>query len=74
MSGMVVPCGELDRPTYILNGTLIDGIALDVEDDATAELYDTFGRAVGTQKLKRGIQRVPVPKSGYMRIEKSREP
>ena len=68
MSGMVVPCGELDRPTYILNGTLIDGIALDVEDDATAELYDTFGQAVGTQKLKRGIQRVPVPKSGYMRI------
>jgi alpha-galactosidase len=68
-SGTVVPCGKLDRPVYVLNGVSGDSAVLDFADGtATAEVFDAAGKAAGTVKLCRGVQRVAVPRSGYLRI------
>ncbi len=68
-SGTVVPCGKLDRPVYVLNGVSGDSAVLDFADGtATAEVFDAAGKAAGTMKLCRGVQRVAVPRSGYLRI------
>jgi hypothetical protein len=65
----VVPCGKLDRPVYVLNGVSGDSAVLDFADGtATAEVFDAAGKAAGTVKLCRGVQRVAVPRSGYLRI------
>jgi alpha-galactosidase len=68
-SGTVVPCGKLDRPVYVLNGVSGDSAVLDFADEtATAEVFDAAGKAAGTVKLCRGVQRVAVPRGGYLRI------
>ena len=68
-SGRVVSCGALDRPVYILNGTLGDSVVLDTKCDATAEAFDTFGKSAGKRILKSGVQRVKIPKGGYLVIK-----
>ena len=71
-SGRVVSCGALDRPVYILNGTLGDSVVLDTKCDATAEAFDTFGKSAGKRILKSGVQRVKIPKGGYLVINNSK--
>ena len=68
-AGQVVPCGAFDRTVYVLNGVSGDSAVLDFADGtATAEVFDAAGKAAGTVKLCRGVQRVAVPRSGYLRI------
>ena len=70
VSGMIVPGGMIDRSVYVLNGTLTDDIVIDMAKDASARIFDAFGRSYGMRVLKRGIQRVKVPQGGYLLIEK----
>ena len=35
---------------------------------ALREAFDTFGASVGMIHLKRGVQRIKMPKCGYLRI------
>ena len=70
VSGMIVPGGMIDRSVYVLNGTLTDDIVIDMAKDASARIFDAFGRSSGMRVLKRGIQRVKVPQGGYLLIEK----
>ena len=68
-AGMVVPCGALDRSVYVLNGSGGDSAVLDFADGtAAAEVFDASGKPAGTVQLCRGVQRVAVPRGGYLRI------
>ena len=70
-SGTVVPCGKLDRPVYVLNGTGVDGIILDLP--ATPKTLTVFD-AIGKTRLcevppSSGLARIAVPSGGYARVE-----
>lgn len=54
--------------TYILNASGTGELVLDLDAPATAEVFDTFGASVGMIHLKRGVQRIKMPKCGYLRI------
>lgn len=71
-ANIVAPCGALDRTVFVLNGTGVDSFVLDFDgEEASAEVFDTFGKRCGAVRLRRGVQRVSVPKSGYLRIARS---
>lgn len=71
-TGSVVPCGASDRTVYVLNGTSGDSVVLDLAgEEVTAEVFDTFGRRTGMAQLHCGVQRVAVPKSGYLHLAPS---
>ena len=68
-ANIVAPCGAPDRTVFVLNGTGVDSFVLDFDgEDAMAEAFDTFGASVGMIHLKRGVQRMKIPKCGYLRI------
>ena len=68
-ANIVAPCGAPDRTVFVLNGTGVDSFVLDFDgEDAMAEAFDTFGASVGMIHLKRGVQRIKMPKCGYLRI------
>jgi len=39
---------------------------------AVAEAFDTFGKSAGKRILKSGVQRVKIPKGGYLVINNSK--
>lgn len=70
-SGTIAELGAADRDIYLLNATTDGDIVVDFDgDDANAEVFDTFGESAGSIRLTRGVQRVKMPKCGYLRIGK----
>ena len=70
-SGTIAELGAADRDVYLLNATTDGDIVVDFDgDDANAEVFDTFGESAGSIRLTRGVQRVKMPKCGYLRIGK----
>jgi len=68
-SGTVAELGAADRDIYLLNATTDENVVVDFGgDSAQAEAFDTFGTSVGMIQLKHGVQRVKIPKCGYLRI------
>ena len=63
----VAATGAADKPVYVLNGTSQGEIFIDAAEATTAEIYDTYGAKCGTVQLKAGVQRIKVPKCGYIR-------
>ena len=54
-----------------MNATTDEDVVVDFcGDDAQADVFDTFGVSAGAIQLKRGVQRVKIPKCGYLRIGK----
>ena len=68
-SGTVAELGAADRDIYLLNATTDEDVVVDFGgEDAQAEIFDTFGASAGDVRLARGVQRVKIPKCGYLRI------
>ena len=70
-TGTVVPCGKLDRPVYILNGTGVDGIVLDLPAaPKTLTVFDAAGKPRSFEVPKSsGLVQIAVPSGGYARVE-----
>ena len=68
--GTVVPADAAAKPNYVLNGTGEGEIVVDSATAATAKVFDTFGAERGAVALTKGLNRVALPVSGYIRIER----
>ena len=68
-SNLTVNVGVPDRQVVVVNGAFTDSIVLDLPSaPSRAEVFDTFGNSVSLQSLKAGVNRVNLPKSGYLRL------
>ena len=71
VDGTVVPVDAVRKPNYILNGTGEGRVIVDSAAAATAEVFDTFGEKTGTIALTKGLNRVGMPVSGYLKVGES---
>lgn len=62
----VVRVADLEKPTYVLNGTGIGSLCLELPRVATFEVRDTFGARVRRGNLSAGLNRVSVPLGGFL--------
>ncbi len=67
--GTVAETGAADKPVWILNGSSQGVLFIDAAKAATAEIYDTFGARAGAARLAPGVQRIEVPRGGYVCIQ-----
>ena len=70
-TGTVVPCGTLDRPVYILNGTGKDGVILELPTiPRRLAVFDARGTKL-TRPLpsSAGLVRIAVPSGGHAEIQ-----
>ena len=66
----VLPVPADGRTVYAINATPETSLVLDLaEASATAEAFDTFGKSVGVRRLLKGLNRVAIPPSGYLRLD-----
>ena len=70
-SNMAVPCGKLDRPVYVLNGTAEGGMVLDLPAaPETLTVFDATGKTRPCEVPKSsGLVRIAVPSGGYARVQ-----
>ena len=68
VGGTVVPVDAAKKANYVLNGTGTGEVIVDAAEAATAEVFDTFGAAVGVVPLAKGLNKVVMPVSGYLKI------
>jgi len=67
---LAVAVGRPDRPVYVLNGANAETLVLDLpRAPAAVEVCDTFGAKVAGPTLVAGLNRVSVPRAGFVRIE-----
>ena len=65
----IVNGGIADRPTYIINATGVEKVAIElVRKPKKVEFYDTYGNKVQGSKLVKGLQNVNIPVSGYIKL------
>lgn len=69
VSGTVVPVDATEKVNFVLNGTGEGVVVIDAAADATAEIYDTFGVKAGSLALAKGLNKVAMPVSGYLKIK-----
>ena len=62
----VVLIADLEKTTFVLNGTGIGSLCLELPREASFEAYDTFGAQVRRGKLASGLNRVSVPLGGFV--------
>ena len=68
-AGFCVDGGAPDRETFVLNGTGENRLVLRVHAaPRRVQAFDTFGKEVPAPSLAVGVNEVPVPCSGYLRI------
>ena len=66
---LVVDVGAPDRRVFVVNGAFTDSLLLDLPSaPSKAEAFDTFGCHAPLQQLTAGVNRVHLPKSGYLRL------
>jgi len=61
----VAELGNITKPTYLINASGVQGIVADLDKAKKAEIYNVYGEKVATEKLSKGLQRLPIPSSGY---------
>lgn len=61
----VASLGDINKPTYLINASGTQGIVADSGKAGSAEIFNVFGEKVATKKLTKGLQRLPIPSSGY---------
>ena len=66
---MAVDCGPADKAVYVVNATGANRLTMRLAA-APSEVaaFNTFGEAVSVPPLVKGVQDVPLPPSGYLRI------
>ena len=62
----VVHVADLKKATFVLNGTGIGSLCLELPCEASFEVRDTFGAQVRREKLAAGLNRVSVPLGGFV--------
>ena len=62
----VVKIGGIDRKTFVLNGSGVPSVCVELPKNARFEVRDTFGATVGSDEAKAGISRILVPLGGYV--------
>ena len=68
-ANLAVDVGTPDRQVVVVNGTYTDSLVLDLPVvPSEAEAFDTFGNPVSLQALQPGVNKVRMPKSGYVRL------
>ena len=68
VGGTVVPVDAAAKPNYVLNGTGEGVVIVDSATAATAEVFDTFGAPAGSVSLAKGLNKVALPVSGYLKV------
>ena len=58
------------KTVYLVNATESNAVLVDVSSAGTVELFDVFGRYAGRVAAKQGLQRLPVPVSGFARMSR----
>lgn len=67
---LAVDVGKPDRRVVVVNGAFTDSVVLDLPSvPSKAAAFDAFGRPAPLQALKPGVNRVHLPKSGYVQVE-----
>ena len=68
-ANLAVYVGVPDRQVVVVNGAYTDSLMLDLPAlPSKAEAFDTFGNPVSMQALQTGVNRVRLPRSGYVRL------
>ena len=62
-----VPLDAAAKPVFVVNATGAVGLLVDVSCPCEAAVFDVVGRPVATLSLSAGLQRLPVPPSGFAR-------
>ena len=69
MDGLLVDVGEPDKPVYLVNAAQKTGVAVSLPQKAEVELFDVYGTSLGKRKFAAGLTMIPVPPSGYARVD-----
>lgn len=64
----VLPIVPGQKAVYVINACLGHGVVVDSAAAATARLFDTLGRNIGTAEVEKGLSRLPIPGCGYAMI------
>ena len=69
-----VSAGTADRPVYLVNATGGTGMLVDFAAPGHVEFFDVFGNSSGETKVSAGVTRLPIPSSGYARVNWNSRP
>ncbi len=62
-------CGPTNKPVIVVNATATDQVLLEfAAAPKKIELFDVFGKSVGTTNPPAGLTRLPIPQSGTAKI------
>ena len=68
--GNLVTVKDVVKPVWLLNATAGNQMAVELaRRPKSAEVFDTFGNSQGHVKAGRGLNRIAVPRSGYVKFE-----
>lgn len=68
-SGNIVSVGDVNKPVYLLNATGRGSMAVELaRKPKSAEVYDTFGNLSAKIRPDKGMSRIEVPRSGYVKL------
>lgn len=66
---IMVDVASCDRDTYIINATGSDGVYVSLDKTPSkVEAYNAYGRTVKAPSVKKGISRISIPVSGYIKL------
>ena len=68
--GVCVPADAAEKPVYVVNATGAAGLLVDLSAPCAASFFDVVGKPAGKQELSAGLQRIPVPASGFVRFDR----
>lgn len=70
-AGMVVPCGTIEKPIYVLNGTSKNSVILDLAAvPRRLAVFDALGRGLPHPvPSSAGFARIEIPSGGYAEIQ-----
>ena len=66
----VVRVADLDKTTFVLNGTGFASLCLELPREASFEVRDTFGAHVRRGTLAAGLNRISVPLGGFAILDR----
>lgn len=67
--GNLVAVHDVSKPVYLLNATSVGSMAVELaRRPKSAEVYDTFGNLTAEICPDKGMSRIEVPCSGYIKL------
>lgn len=58
--------GGGDKKTFVLNGSGVASVCVELSENARFEVCNTFGAIVRSDEAKAGISRISVPLGGHV--------